>query len=89
MIADDAETGSPALLGRDYWLVRSWPHETTTTEDIERVAGEHVAWLLKLEAEGRVFLSGPLTSGPGVVARGRDHRAAGGQRGAGRRDRGR
>jgi hypothetical protein len=31
------------------------------------MAGEHVAWLLKLEAEGRVFLSGPLTSGPGVV----------------------
>jgi uncharacterized protein len=67
MIADDAGTGSPALLGRDYWLVRSWPHGTTTTEDIERVAGEHVAWLLKLEAEGRVFLSGPLTSGPGVA----------------------
>lgn len=67
MIADDAEAGSPALLGRDYWLVRSTPHETTTTEDIERMAAEHVAWLLKLEADGLVFMSGPRTSGPGVA----------------------
>jgi len=68
MIAEHAEPGSPSLLGRDYWLVRSTPRETTTTGDIERVAGEHVAWLLKLEADGLVFLSGPLTSGPGVSA---------------------
>jgi uncharacterized protein YciI len=67
MIADGAEPGPPALLARDYWLVRSRPHETTTAEDIERVAGAHVAWLLKLEADGLVFLSGPLTSGPGVT----------------------
>ncbi len=73
MIADGAESGDgtepgpPALLARDYWLIRSWPHETTTTEDVERVAAEHVAWLLKLEAEELVFLSGPLTSGPGVT----------------------
>jgi len=42
------------LLARDYWLVRSRPSETTTTEDIERVADEHVAWLLKLEPDGPV-----------------------------------
>ena len=59
--------GTPALLGRDYWLIRSSPGATTTAEDIERVAGDHVDWLLKLEADGLVFLSGPLTSGPGVT----------------------
>jgi uncharacterized protein YciI len=81
MIVDRAEPGPPvplrgddpreppaALLGREYWLIRSSPRETTTTQDIERVAGEHVDWLLKLEADGVVFLSGPLTSGPGVSA---------------------
>jgi uncharacterized protein len=26
-----------------------------------------VAWLLKLEADGVVFLSGPLVSGPGIA----------------------
>ncbi len=62
MTTDRAE-----LLGRDYWLVRSSPLETTTSADVERVAGEHVAWLLKLEADGVVFLSGPLISGPGVA----------------------
>jgi uncharacterized protein YciI len=67
MIADGSEPGPPALLARDYWLVRSRPNETTSAEDIARVAGEHVAWLLKLEADGVVFLSGPLTSGPGVA----------------------
>jgi uncharacterized protein YciI len=67
MIADGAAVGPPALLARDYWLVRSQPLEETTTADIERVAGEHIEWLLKLEADGLVFLSGPLTSGPGVA----------------------
>jgi uncharacterized protein YciI len=67
MIADGAGVGPPALLARDYWLIRSQPLATTTTADIERVAGEHIAWLLKLEAAGVLFLSGPLTSGPGVA----------------------
>jgi uncharacterized protein len=67
MVADGAEPGAPALLARDYWLIRSQPLEETSTADIERVAGEHIAWLLKLEAAGLVFLSGPLTSGPGVA----------------------
>ena len=68
MVADDFGIGPPALVaGRDYWLVRSWPRDTTTALDIERMAGEHIAWLLRLEADGVVFLSGPLTSGPGVA----------------------
>ncbi len=66
MVTDGGEPGPPALLGRDYWLIRSQPRDAATTEAIERVAGEHVAWLLNLEADGVVFLSGPLTSGPGV-----------------------
>jgi uncharacterized protein YciI len=54
----------PSLLGRDYWLVLSTPHPDTTVADIHRLADEHVAWLLKLETEGTVFLSGPLVVGP-------------------------
>ena len=56
----------PDLLGREYWLVRSAPLDEVTHAQISASADEHVAWLLKLEAEGVVFLSGPLTSGPGV-----------------------
>lgn len=55
-----------ALLGRDYWLIRSTPVESTTASDVERHVEAHVAWLLELEAAGVVVLSGPLTSGPGV-----------------------
>lgn len=56
----------PRLLGRDYGLVLSSPNPATTAAGIQALAGEHVAWLLKLEAEGTVFLSGPLVSGPGT-----------------------
>ena len=62
-----AAADRPALLGHDYWLVRSAPRPGTTGADIARHADDHVAWLLKLEADGVVFLSGPLTSGPGVA----------------------
>jgi hypothetical protein len=55
------------LLGQDYWLIRSAPRPGTTGADIARHAADHVNWLLKLEADGVVFLSGPLTSGPGVA----------------------
>jgi uncharacterized protein YciI len=55
-----------ALLGRDYWLVLSTPAAATTAADIERHVDAHLAWLLALEADGVAFLSGPLTSGPGV-----------------------
>ncbi len=44
------------LLGRDYWLALSTPVPTTTAADIERHVEEHLAWLLKLEADGVVFL---------------------------------
>src|SRR5260221_6009599 len=62
-----AAADRPAMLGHDYWLVRSTPLPGTTGADIVRHADDHVAWLLKLEADGVVFLSGPLTSGPGVA----------------------
>jgi uncharacterized protein YciI len=55
-----------ALLGRDYWLVLSTPLASTTGADIERHVEEHLSWLLKLEADGVVFLSGPLVTGPQV-----------------------
>jgi uncharacterized protein YciI len=51
------------LLGRDYWLVMSVPAPATTSDDIQRHLDDHLAWVLKLEADGVVFLSGPLTSG--------------------------
>ena len=54
------------LLGRDYWLVMSIPAASTSGEDIRRHLDEHLAWVLKREADGVVFLSGPLTSGPDV-----------------------
>jgi uncharacterized protein YciI len=55
-----------SLLGRDYWLVLSVPDDSTSAADIERHLDAHLAWLLKLEVDGTVFLSGPLTSGPGA-----------------------
>ena len=58
--------GLHGLLGRDYWLVLSAPLPATTGAQIELHVRDHVAWLLKLEAEGALFLSGPLVSGPGT-----------------------
>jgi hypothetical protein len=58
--------GAPGLLGRDYWLVLSTPEPSVTAADIGQHVDEHVAWLLGLEAEGTLFLSGPLVSGPGT-----------------------
>jgi uncharacterized protein YciI len=54
------------LLGRDYWVVISTPHAETAAEDIGELVEDHIAWLLKLESDGTLFLSGPLTSGPEV-----------------------
>jgi len=67
MTVDGSPHATAGLPGRDYWLIRSVPLDTTARDDIERHAGDHIAWLLRLEAEGVVFLSGPLTSGPGVA----------------------
>jgi uncharacterized protein len=67
MTVDGSHQAPAGLPGRDYWLIRSVPLGTTTPADIERHVGEHIAWLLQLEADGVVFLSGPLTSGPGIA----------------------
>ena len=63
---DRAGPDMSALLQRDYWLIRSTPMESTTAADVAHGAGEHVQWLLGLEARGIVVMSGPLLSGPGV-----------------------
>jgi uncharacterized protein YciI len=54
------------LLARDYWLILSTPAAGTDRAAIEAHVEDHVAWLLKLEREDVLFLSGPLLSGPGV-----------------------
>jgi uncharacterized protein YciI len=66
MSTDGGPPDRGALLGREYWLVVSTPAESTSAADIERHVDAHLAWLLKLEVDGTVFLSGPLTSGPGA-----------------------
>ncbi|MDX6337146.1 MAG: hypothetical protein QOG05_4486 [Streptosporangiaceae bacterium] len=61
--------GPPApsqLLGRDYWLILSTPVASTGQADIDACAGEHISWLLGLERDAVLFLSGPLLSGPGT-----------------------
>ena len=58
--------GPPRLLGRDYWLILSTPVAGTSQADIDACAPEHIAWLLGLERDGVLFLSGPLLSGPGT-----------------------
>lgn len=54
------------LLGRDYWLILSTPAPGTGQADIDACAPGHIAWLLGLERDGVLFLSGPLLSGPGT-----------------------
>ena len=66
MSASGQPSGRAGLLGRDYWLVLSAPRPSATSAEIARHVDAHVSWLLKLEAEGTVFLSGPLLSGPGT-----------------------
>jgi len=58
--------GRSQLLGRDYWLVLSTPVAGTSQADIDACAGDHISWLLGLERDGVLFLSGPLLSGPGI-----------------------
>jgi uncharacterized protein len=57
---------APRLLGRDYWLIVSTPSPGTGPADIDALVEEHVRWLLGLEREHVVVLSGPLLSGPGT-----------------------
>ena len=61
-----AAAGTPGLLARDYWLILSTPVEGTSRAAIEAHVGTHIAWLLTLERDGTLFLSGPLLSGPGT-----------------------
>jgi uncharacterized protein YciI len=56
----------PSLLGRDYWLVLSTPLAGTDEAAIEAHVAEHVRWLLDLEREHVVVMSGPLLAGPGT-----------------------
>jgi uncharacterized protein YciI len=66
----DQEPGAPVdlsrLLARDYWLIVSTPAAGTDRTAIEAHVEKHVAWLLELERERVLFVSGPLLSGPGV-----------------------
>jgi uncharacterized protein len=57
---------APGLLGRDYWLILSTPSAGTDQAAINARAGEHIRWLLQLERDDVLFLSGPLLSGPGT-----------------------
>jgi uncharacterized protein YciI len=63
---DSASVDLSRLLGRDYWVVLSTPVAGTEQAAIDAHRLEHIAWLLELEREGVLFLSGPLLSGPGV-----------------------
>jgi hypothetical protein len=54
------------LLRRDYWLVLSTPAAGIDQAAIDAYAGEHIRWLLELERDDVLFLSGPLLSGPGT-----------------------
>jgi uncharacterized protein len=54
------------LLGRDYWLILSTPAEGTDQAAVDSRVSEHVQWLLQLERDDVLFLSGPLLSGPGT-----------------------
>ena len=61
-----AAAGPAGLLARDYWLILSTPEAGTSQADVDACAPEHIAWLLGLERDGVLFLSGPLLSGPGT-----------------------
>ncbi len=57
---------SDRLLRRDYWLIFSRPLQGTSGADIAAHVNAHLEWLLGLEADGMVVLSGPLLDGPGT-----------------------
>jgi uncharacterized protein len=61
-----APTELSRLLGHDYWLILSTPVAGTDQAAIDTHAGEHIRWLLRLERDDVLFLSGPLLSGPGT-----------------------
>ena len=52
------------LLRRDYWLILSAPAAGTDQAAIDAHVEEHVGWLLGLESDEVLLVSGPLLSGP-------------------------
>jgi uncharacterized protein YciI len=54
------------LLAQDYWLILSTPVTDTDQAAIDAHVSDHVAWLLELERQDVLFVSGPLLSGPGT-----------------------
>ncbi len=62
----DVPVDKSKMLGRRYWVVQWVPAPDTTPADIERVLDDHLSWLLGVERLGKLFLSGPVTSGPQV-----------------------
>jgi len=54
------------LLRRDYWLILSAPAAGTDQAAVDAHVEEHVGWLLGLESEEVLLVSGPLLSGPGT-----------------------
>jgi len=57
-----------AMIAADFWAVLWRPHHGITAADLDAVLEEHLAWMLRLEREGHLLASGPITSGPGARA---------------------
>jgi uncharacterized protein YciI len=64
--AGDGGADLSRLLARDYWLIWSTPAAGADEAAISALVPAHVAWLLELERADRLFVSGPLLSGPGT-----------------------
>jgi uncharacterized protein len=54
------------LLAQDYWLILSTPVAGIDQAAIDAHVPAHVGWLLELERQDVLFVSGPLLSGPGT-----------------------
>lgn len=65
-MSTDSTDGRIRLLARDYWLVMWSPTPTTTAADITLHLPHHLDWLIGLEGEGTLLMSGPLLEGAGV-----------------------
>jgi hypothetical protein len=61
-----APEGLPRLLGRDYGLILSTPAAGIDQAAIDATAERHIGWLLGLERDDVLVLSGRLLSGPGT-----------------------
>ena len=61
-----APVDASRLLARDYWLILSTPTAGADQAAIDAHVEEHIAWLLALERDDVLFVSGPLLSGPGT-----------------------